>query len=100
MEEEKQDLKEEVQERQMEMFLLTDFEVVKKLIKCTSFPSKTYIYQMPNKASSYGDGNVETASNLMNTLLAYQRDEDWRVDQCSHSCDWSYPKSKDAQRFS
>ena len=31
MEEEKQDLKEEVQERQVEMFLLTDFEVVKKL---------------------------------------------------------------------
>lgn len=87
----------EIQEKQMEMFLLTDFDVIKQLIKYTSFPSKTYIYQMPNKATSYSDDKVDTAANLMNTLLAYQREEEWRVDQCGHVTEWTYPKEKEVE---
>ena len=89
-----------VEERRMEMFVLTDFQVVKDLIKYTSFPSKTYIYQMPNKATSYADDTVDAASNLMNSLLAYQRNEEWRVDQCTHSSEWSYPKEGEKEGIS
>ena len=83
---------EEVQEKQMEMFKLADFEVVKQLISYTSFPSRIYIYQMPNKATSYSDGTVETSAKLMNDLLAYQREEEWRVESCTHVTEWMFEK--------
>lgn len=88
---------EKLEEKQMEMFLLTDYDVIKQLIKYTSFPSKTFIYQMPNKATSYADNTIEAASKLMNDLLAYQRDEDWRVEQCGHVTEWTYPKEGDKE---
>lgn len=90
-------VEEKIEEKSMEMFLLADYDVIKQLIQYTSFPSKTYIYQMPNKATSYADDTVETASKLMNDLLAYQRDEEWRVDPCGHVTEWSYPKEDDKE---
>ena len=90
---------EEVKEQQMEFFLVDDFETIKKLLKYTSFPSSTLIYQMPNKASSYVDGTPETAGVLMNTLLDYQREEEWRVEVCDHASEWRYDKNGDKEKI-
>lgn len=89
----------EVKEQQMEFFLVEDFETIKKLLKYTSFPSRTMVYQMPNKASSYVDGTPETAGTLMNTLLEYQRTDEWRVDMCDHYSEWHYDKIGDKEKI-
>lgn len=88
----------EVKEQQMEFFLVDDFETIKKLLKYTSFPSRTMIYQMPNKASTYVDGTPKTAGDLMNTLLEYQRTEEWRVETCDHYSEWRYDTNGDKEK--
>lgn len=81
--------KEEVTQSNMEMFLITDFNIIKKLLTFASFPSHTYVYQMPDKADKYVDGTVDKSAALMNQLLEYHRSEDWRVSELSHINDFS-----------
>lgn len=88
-----------VEEQQMEIFLVDDFETIKKLLTYTSYPSRTILYQMPNKATSYVDGTPEKAGDLMNTLLDYQRTEDWRCDLCEHHSEWQYNKEGEKETF-
>lgn len=90
---------EPIKEQQMEMFLINNFEAIKKLLKYTSFPSRTFLYQMPNRASSYVNGTPEAAGALMNTLLDYQRSEEWRVEQCEHYSEWHYDKNGDKEKL-
>lgn len=99
MSEEETKKNEEVKEQQMEMFLIDDFESVKKLLRYTSFPSNVFLYQMPNKATSYVDSTPESSANLMNTLLEYQRTEDWRVELCKHYSDWVFDKVGEVEKL-
>lgn len=90
--EEKKD--ETVKETALEMFLITDFNIIKKLLSYASFPSKTYIYQMPDKSDKYVDGSVEKSAELMNTLLEYQRSEEWRVSELEHASEIEIKKKQ------
>lgn len=80
--------KEEIKETSMEMFLITDFNIIKKLLSCVSFPSHTFVYQMPDKADKYVDNSVEKSADLMNQLLEYQRSEGWRVSELIHATEF------------
>lgn len=86
---------EKVEEKSTEMFLISDYEVLKKLLKYTSYPSRTFLYQMPDKATSYVNGGIDKATVLMNSILEYHRSDQWRVEGYLHTSNWKYGKDED-----